>query len=330
MVVVRKFRIAGIKQCRPRRNGATTMARSKNATSQPATAPSASDTTPTTGPQPGTGTVAGGPVEAVRAALAATPDVGTTASIATAAGVSRTAASKALTTLEADGIARRTKGTGRGTPDTWQPLPADPATSDPVPGSPGSKAERQPQAAAQPSQPGASASAQPGDTTSPPGDDPATPPPPDPAVIEQITGSASQITVAAAAMTTALEAGDLGAARHAIVEIRDHAAEALRAVKTAAGGSRSGTGARPGQLRDLVAGYLHEHPGQEFTPHAIGKALDRSSGAVANALDRLASLGQAVLSSEKPRRYRHTGQAPAPAASAAPAAHGDEPLAGAA
>jgi hypothetical protein len=145
-------------------------------------------------------------------------------------------------------------------------------------------------------------------------------------VIEQIAANASQITVAAAAVTTALEAGDLGGARRAFQEIRDQAAEAMRAVKTAAASSGR-TGTRPGQLRDLVAGYLCEHPGQEFTPHAIGKALERSSGAVANALDRLVSLGQAALSNERPRRYRHAGQTPA--ASPAPAAHDDEPLAGA-
>jgi hypothetical protein len=31
----------------------------------------------------------------------------------------------------------------------------------------------------------------------------------------------------------------------------------------------------------------------------------RSSGAVANALDRLTALGHAQLTSDKPRRYRH-------------------------
>jgi hypothetical protein len=148
-------------------------------------------------------------------------------------------------------------------------------------------------------------------------------------VLAGITENASQITVAAAAVTTALAAGDLGAARRAVEEIRDQAAAALRAVKTAAGGSRTGTGARPGQLRELVAAHLAAHPGEDYTPHEIGKIIDRSSGAVANALDKLVSLGQATLSWEKPRRYRHTTPAAAPGTSPAPAT-GDQTLAGAA
>jgi hypothetical protein len=52
--------------------------------------------------------------------------------------------------------------------------------------------------------------------------------------------------------------------------------------------------ARPGQLRDLVAAHLSGHPAGDFTPHQIGRVLSRSSGAVANALDRLTALGQAA------------------------------------
>lgn len=51
----------------------------------------------------------------------------------------------------------------------------------------------------------------------------------------------------------------------------------------------------------------------EFTPHAIGRVLGRSSGAVANALDRLTALGQAQLTSDKPRRYQAAQTPPAPA-----------------
>ncbi|MEV0238052.1 helix-turn-helix domain-containing protein [Nonomuraea sp. NPDC050786] len=71
-------------------------------------------------------------------------------------------------------------------------------------------------------------------------------------------------------------------------------------------GSRSGGSAgqvRPGALRDRVLSHLTEHPGKDFTPYEIGRVLNASSGAVANALDRLVSLGQAQLTCERPRRF---------------------------
>jgi predicted transcriptional regulator len=325
------------------------MTRTKNQTGKPA-ATSAAHATPPASPRPGTGPAAGGALEAVRAALAASNgDGATTATIATTAGISRPAASKALTTLETGGTARREKGTGRGAPDTWHPTGTATAGTTAGPGSqtaagqpgPGSTpaepaappADAAPVPSTTPAEPRGTAS----DPAAPPASDPASPPadgpaapPPDPAVLAGITENASQITVAAAAVITAVEAGDLGAARRAIEEIRDQAAAALRAVKAAAGGNRTGTGARPGQLRELVAAHLAAHPGAEFTPHEIGKIIGRSSGAVANALDRLTDLGQATLSCEKPRRYRHTGQAAAPGTSPAPAAPAGEAAAGAA
>jgi hypothetical protein len=317
------------------------MARTKNRAGKPAAATSAAHAAPDASPRPDTGPAAGGALEAVRAALAASDgDGATTASIAAAAGVSRTAASKALATLETAGTARRVKGTGRGAPGTWRPsepaasgTTAGPGSSETAAGQPGPGST--PDEPAEPAAPPAGAEPAP-DTTAEPataGSDPAPAadgPAPDPAVLAGITENASQIGVAAAAVTTALEAGDLGAARRAIEEIRDQAAAALRAVKAAGGGSRPGTAARSGQLRELVAAHLAGHPEEEFTPHEIGKIIGRSSGAVANALDKLVSLGQATLSCEKPRRYRHTGPAAAPGTSPAPATPGDEPLAGAA
>ncbi|WP_103963448.1 hypothetical protein [Nonomuraea solani] len=70
-----------------------------------------------------------------------------------------------------------------------------------------------------------------------------------------------------------------------------------------ASGAGAGDGVRPGALRDMVHAHLLEFPDKDFTPYEIGRALDRSSGAVANALDRLISLGDAVLTCERPRRF---------------------------
>jgi biotin operon repressor len=58
-----------------------------------------------------------------------------------------------------------------------------------------------------------------------------------------------------------------------------------------------------GALRGMVEDYLTEHPGEQFSPSAIGKALGRSSGAVSNALDKLAADGYAVQTQEKPKRF---------------------------
>ncbi|WP_053720618.1 hypothetical protein [Saccharothrix sp. NRRL B-16348] len=59
-----------------------------------------------------------------------------------------------------------------------------------------------------------------------------------------------------------------------------------------------------GSLRGMVEDYLRDHPGEEFGPTAIAKALGgKSSGAVSNALDKLTGDGTAVKTKESPRRF---------------------------
>jgi hypothetical protein len=60
-----------------------------------------------------------------------------------------------------------------------------------------------------------------------------------------------------------------------------------------------------GALQGMVQDFLTEHPG-DHGPTAIGRALARSSGAVANALERLVTAGWAVRTNDRPRRYRTT------------------------
>lgn len=60
----------------------------------------------------------------------------------------------------------------------------------------------------------------------------------------------------------------------------------------------------PGALRGMVEDYLRDHSTEAFGPAAIGRVLGRSSGAVANALDRLTEHGVVVQTSQAPRRYR--------------------------
>ena len=59
-----------------------------------------------------------------------------------------------------------------------------------------------------------------------------------------------------------------------------------------------------GELGSLVRDYLAARPGKSFGPAALGKALDRSQGAISNSLATMAARGEVVLVGDKPRRYR--------------------------
>lgn len=70
-----------------------------------------------------------------------------------------------------------------------------------------------------------------------------------------------------------------------------------------------------GVLRQMVAEFLADHLGEEFTASAVAKALDRSAGAVANALATLTATGQAAQTSDQPARFvARTGNQPNAAA----------------
>lgn len=60
---------------------------------------------------------------------------------------------------------------------------------------------------------------------------------------------------------------------------------------------------RPGELDDLVLTYMGKHKDAPLTASAIGKGIDRSSGATANCLARLAKAGKVRQAKRKPRAY---------------------------
>ncbi|MGO4615669.1 hypothetical protein AB4305_14940 [Nocardia sp. 2YAB30] len=60
----------------------------------------------------------------------------------------------------------------------------------------------------------------------------------------------------------------------------------------------------PGALRGQVEDFLRDHPDTEFSPHQIGKAITRSSGAVHNALVKLTETGLATQTSAAPKKFR--------------------------
>ena len=73
-----------------------------------------------------------------------------------------------------------------------------------------------------------------------------------------------------------------------------------KARKAKVNGGRLG----PGELDKLVLAHLRQHKGE--APHsasAIGKAIERSSGAVANCLVRLEKQEKVRLAKPKPRSY---------------------------
>jgi hypothetical protein len=61
---------------------------------------------------------------------------------------------------------------------------------------------------------------------------------------------------------------------------------------------------RPGALDGLVLAYMREHESDApFTSSAIAKGIERSSGAVANCLARLAKEKRVRQAKRKPRAY---------------------------
>lgn len=61
---------------------------------------------------------------------------------------------------------------------------------------------------------------------------------------------------------------------------------------------------RPGELDGLVLAFMAEHKGDgPLTATAIGKGIERSAGAVANCLARLAKEKKVRQAKRKPRAY---------------------------
>lgn len=75
--------------------------------------------------------------------------------------------------------------------------------------------------------------------------------------------------------------------------------EAVPAPESSATRERLGKGA----LRGLVEDFLREHPGQEFGPTALAKALHRSAGAINNACEKLVAEGYVHRARQAPKRF---------------------------
>lgn len=276
------------------------------AAEMPAGAP---DTRGVTVAATGADSAASGPTGAVWDALTGNPGATVTV-IATAAGVSKNRARKALTELEADGRVVRTAGGhegGKRAPDTWNPVPqttddateTDTDTDTDTGGAAGDDEDAKPSPSvvttveATPDAEGMDA-----------------------AVVAEAHEVLAALSTQIAAALEALGSEDRSAALAAAEGIYAGSGKARRLVRTAASGRpRSPATGRlrshPGELRAKVVAHLTEHRGKEFTPHEIGKAINHSAGAVANALDRLVELEQAVVTCDRPRRFTAIPTSPA-------------------
>ena len=291
------------------------MARTPATAPAPHAARSAADTATTPAPAPVAPSAADSPAAAVLAALSADPAGAAVAVIAARAQISVPAARQALLACEKNGTATRVKGSRPGIADTWTPAPAPeaPAAEAPpaeTPGTGSTSGDGQPadEPAGSPADASQPAPAPVAGTAGDRHAEAGTGPGPDPAVTAEAAGTVAAIAQAADEAGKALAAGNLDVALAALDTARDLAAQGRRAVKAAASG-RCAPATRPGALRDLVEEHLRKFPDAAFTPHQVGKVLTRSAGAVANALDKLVSLGVAQMVTDKPRTYR---LAPAP------------------
>lgn len=244
-----------------------------------------------TPPTPKPATTAPAPAALTVASLLSPETGASIAELAGKAGLSRTTASKALTALESAGTARREDGGRAGAhraPDQWfataRTNDAQPATTDPGDATPPVEVVVDPEPVSEVSvEPEAQADPQPesadGEPDVPSGgqvqDEPANAPDPQP------TASATP----------------------------SHAKPAKKTPATPAPPAAAPTGEErrlsKGGLRTMVAEHLEGNPDLVITASKLGKLLDRSSGAVANALDKLIELGAVEQVGDKPRTFRH-------------------------
>ncbi|MGP4115021.1 hypothetical protein ACTWP5_29480 [Streptomyces sp. 4N509B] len=277
-------------------------------------------TKPTTAlrPDPTVSSSAPTALERVSAALAAHPGA-TTAELTRAAGTGYSTTGKALATLEKTGQARREKGgrdqNNRAIPDRWHATPHSHDAAPAIDTSTDTTAAKETPAPEQ----------RPETDNTPAGasthDDESTPEPePEPATrAEQalVTDTATSETSGASTPDTDIQPpappSDASATPQAPAS-RSQADDVPTTNETAAPPAPTTTSAAarlaPGALRQLVVEHLTAHPEEAFTATAISRVIERSSGAIANALATLTRQGIACQVSDRPRRHQLT-RAPA-------------------
>ncbi|MFE3646431.1 MarR family transcriptional regulator [Streptomyces sp. NPDC059152] len=305
------------------------------------------DTTPTpdnaSAPEPPTGLT--GAAAALYTELIGQTEPVTVAELAHAAGIGHSTAGRAVTTLEKRGLAVRTPGGHDGPrrmPDLWYPVPLTPTSettntpehdpqpadtqpestptdsaesvNDDVEGDEETSEDRTSSTAAAPAPDGPNPTITDDtdlptdtppdapDTSAADNTDPSTEPEADTPHVEasqgteQPDGNNSQ--------EDGPQSGDDNA------PVSSEAAEAHRAPAQPAP-TKDGRLA-PGALRQMVVDHLHAHPDEAFTATRISRVIEKSSGAIANALVKLVGSGIAEQITDQPRTYRLTQTARTP------------------
>lgn len=212
------------------------------------------------------------------------------AELALAAKIGHSTAGKALNTLEKLNLATRIRGTfesGHRTPDLWHRTPTveDPAES-PTDSTPDESAP-----SSSPDLPNPAA------THNNAGLDEPEP---------QSDGTAPATT----AVCNESSPNEAPAADESTADPQQPAAQEEAAPPAADQRGSSGRLA-PGGLRQMVIDHLRAHPGEAFTATKISRVIERSSGAIANALVTLTNQGLAEKVSDKPLTYRLATTTPA-------------------
>ncbi|WP_157110471.1 hypothetical protein [Nocardia anaemiae] len=256
--------------------------KNKNTTTRPA--PGSTDPT-TTAAAPGGEPVAGVPVlrtdtdKALWAALGNYPGF-TADELAGAAGIAGSTTRRILLGWETAGTARshrdpdspRSAKTWTTTDQTTTTAPAEPATTEATT-EPVAADVTAPVTGSEPSQPGA--------TAQPDSDTASADPGPDTGQPELAVATPTGEEPAAPAPDAPAPGPDVAAAQ-----------------------PESPVRLASGALRGQVEDFLRDHPEKEFSPHQIGKAITRSSGAVHNALVKLTETGVATQTSAAPKKFR--------------------------
>ncbi|MCC5035097.1 hypothetical protein DMH02_018230 [Streptomyces sp. WAC 00631] len=282
-----------------------------------------SDTTPdgtkqTQHPAPEPASLEGltGAPAAVYTALVGHPEGATVTELALSADVGRSTTGKALAVLEKQGLAVRTPGGHEGArrvPDRWRPAPE--REDAPGEGTDHAPAEAQPEPSADTApQPGALPEEGNGPDAETAANTPSAP--------EGSAPNASTVFPVGSQQSAPQpnsEAG-VGDGNHVENSHDDdgndpnreesqppHGAVGQRTTPPGTATPYTASAKKrlaPGGLRQMVIDHLTAHPGEAFTATKISRQIEKSSGAIANALVTLAAQGVAEQVSEKPRTYR--------------------------
>jgi predicted transcriptional regulator len=256
--------------------------------------------TPPAPPKPEPTPAPTGMAAVIHAHLPAPDEAVSAAELALTAKIGHSTAGKALSTLEKLNLATRIRGTfenGHRTPDLWHRTPTTEECAE------------------------SSADATPAESTAPASRDL-----PNPAASTHNTDESAEAPLPAqpdepephgdgtdpttAAVCNEATPSKTAPADESTAKTQQPAAQG-EAAPPATGQRGSNGRLASGGLRQMVIDHLRAHPDEAFTATKISRVIERSSGAIANALVTLTNKGLAEKVSDKPLTYRLATTGPA-------------------